>query len=205
MGVRYNEEDTAQTLDRLFSRGPRIADPQVPDNYAVALYTRGGRKRELNLLVKGAQQLVRTRSRARVLRGLLNYLSADLASHDPALLQIRTAAVVRDGSATILPFEVTSWLPDLQPRLNRYGGQLVDAPWVLIDPATAELVVPEPTVEHRRRCARRTRPRRPVGTRAAAAAPRPLRPGLVDHRDESRQEVGSALAEASWPRCPSRW
>ena len=114
----------------------------------MALYTRGGRKRDLNLLVRGAQQLVRTRSRARVLRGLLNYLSADMVSRDPALLEIRTAAVVRDGRATVLPFPVTTWLQDLQPRLNRSGAQLVDAPWVLIDPATAELVVPEPMVEH---------------------------------------------------------
>ena len=173
VGVRYNEEDTAQTLDRLFPEG-RIADPQVPDNYGVALYTRGGRKRDLNLLVKGAQQLVRTRSRARVLRGLLNYLSADLASRDPALLQIRTAAVVRDGRATVLPFDSDLLAPrspaPAQPVRGPARRRAVGAD------RSGDSRAPRARTDGRarRRCARRARPRRPVGARAAAAAPRPL-------------------------------
>ena len=73
VGIRYNATSSAETLDRLFP-GLRVEDPRVPDNYSVVLQDRGSRTRELNLLVRGAKHLVRSRSRARVLRGLLNHL-----------------------------------------------------------------------------------------------------------------------------------
>ena len=149
IGLRHNDLTSAQMLDDLFP-GARLDDPRAPDNYSVALYGSGGRKQELNLLVKGAQQLVRSRSRARVLRGLLNHLSADLTPVESSLLRLRTSAVVRDGRATVLPFDVTGWLKDLQPRLNKSGIQVVDIPWVLIDPTAAEMVVPEPSVDYDR-------------------------------------------------------
>ena len=56
--------------------------------------------------------------------------------------------MVFDGSATVVPASSSSWLNDLQPRLNRSGIQLVDVPCVLIDPVAAELVVSEPSVDY---------------------------------------------------------
>ena len=66
VGIRYNATSSAETLDRLFP-GLRVEDPRVPDNFSVVLQDRGSRTRELNLLVRGAKHLVRSRSRARVL------------------------------------------------------------------------------------------------------------------------------------------
>jgi len=148
LGIRYNSGETAEVLGRLFA-GSTVDDPRVPANYAVALYPPGGRSRELDLLVKGASQLVRSRSRSRVLRALLGHLSSDLTERDPALLHLASTAAVRNGTdALLLPAGLVAWVKQLQPRLARRGIQLVDLPWSTVDPATHELVVPEPTVEH---------------------------------------------------------
>jgi hypothetical protein len=148
IGIRYNSGETAEVLRRLFT-GSTVDDPRVPDNYAVALHPPGGRSRELDLLVKGANQMVRSRSRSRVMRALLGHLSSDLTPRDPALLHVASTAAVRDGTdGLLLPAGLVAWVKQLQPRLSRRGIQLVDLPWSTIDPATHELVVPEPTVDH---------------------------------------------------------
>jgi thiol-disulfide isomerase/thioredoxin len=148
VGIRYNSEATAEVLDRLFP-GLQVDDPNAPDNFSVALYPpASGKSRELNLLVQGSQQLVRSRSAARVLRALLTYLSASITLPDPSLMQISATAAIRDGQALLLPAGILGWLKVLQPRCRQAGIQLVDAPMATVDPGSNELVVLEPTVEH---------------------------------------------------------
>jgi hypothetical protein len=147
VGIRYNAESSAETLDRLFP-GLRVEDSRAPDNYSVVLQDSLNRTREFNLLLQGPKYLVRSRTRARVLRGLLNYLSAELSPPEQPLLGLRTSAVVHNGRAIILPASVSNWINVVQPRLNRLGIQIVDLPWLLIDPAAAEMVVPEPLVDY---------------------------------------------------------
>ncbi|MGH9028066.1 MAG: PqqD family peptide modification chaperone [Acidimicrobiales bacterium] len=147
VGIRYDTEPTAEVLDRLFA-GHEVIDEGAPDNYSVALSQRSGRTRDLNFLVRGADRLVRSRSAARVLSGLLAFLSSDLSPPDASLLQLRLPAAVGGGEALLLPSGARELTGQLESRLSRAGVQLVDRPVVLVDPSTAELVVPEPTVGH---------------------------------------------------------
>ena len=57
-------------------------------------------------------------------------------------------AVVSDGRAVLLPAGLVDHLKVLQPRLAKVGVTLVDGPDPRIDPRTAELVVPEPTIAY---------------------------------------------------------
>jgi len=152
VGVRYDDDDTALVLDRLLTDA-RVDDPRVNDNYAVVLggtrTTRGaGSSRSLKLLVQGGSQLVRSRSGARVLAALLQYVSAELEPAEPSLARVNATAVVRDGAALLLPAGLLAYLKRLQPRLARAGMALVDTPRVLLDLEASELVVPEPLVPY---------------------------------------------------------
>jgi hypothetical protein len=148
VGVRYNSDTAAEVLDRLFPSA-QVDDRRVPDNYSVALHTGPTAKsRELNLLVHGSTQLVRSRSAARVLAGLLAYVSNDLVERDPELLRVSATAAVHEGDALLLPVGLVQWVKQLQPRFSRRGVTMVDVPYADLDLATGELVVPEPAIEH---------------------------------------------------------
>jgi hypothetical protein len=147
IGVKLNSDETANLLDRLFA-SQVVDDPRAPDNYSVALYPTGGKTRELNLLVRGSQQLARSRSARRILEGLLSFLTADLSPIDADLLPLRVTAAVREGEAALVPALPTSWLPDILPRLARKGIQLVDAATPAVRPETNELVVAEYAVPY---------------------------------------------------------
>jgi hypothetical protein len=152
VGLRYDDRDTADVLDRLFP-GARVNDRLVPDNYSVALggtrTTKGtGTSRSLKLLVRGGTQLVRSRSAGRVLAALLQHLSGDLGSVDPSLVRVSATSVVRDGEALLLPPGLEGFVKQLQPRFAKARIGMVDTPRTLMDVANRELVVPAPTVPH---------------------------------------------------------
>jgi len=155
VGLKYDDAETAAVLDRLFP-GAQVDDLRAPENFAVALggtpTTKGaGSSRSLKLLVRGGQQLVRSRSGARVLAGLLQHLSAGLpaaADRDDSLLRVYATPAVAGGRAVLLPSGLVDHVKQLQPRFAKVGVTLVDTPEVLVDPATAELVVPEPTIPY---------------------------------------------------------
>jgi len=155
VGIKYDDAETADVLDRLFP-GARVDDLRAPENYSVALggtpTTKGaGASRSLKLLVRGGRQLVRSRSSARVLAGLLQHLSAELtqgAAADDSLLRVYATPAVADGRAVLLPAGLVDHVKQLQPRFAKAGVTLVDTPEVFVDPATAELVVPEPTIPY---------------------------------------------------------
>ena len=150
VGIKHNGEYTLAMLDRVFP-GQRVADRRVPDNYSLALHDADDTgRRELHLLVRGGQSLVRSRSVERVLRGLLAYLDADLHATDPSLVHVHLGAVVRGGRAYFAPGEVITQREHAQPRLHRAGFQVPDVPFLLLDPATNELVIPEPQVVYDR-------------------------------------------------------
>ena len=52
------------------------------------------------------------------------------------------------GKALLLPAGLVNWTKQIQTTLARRGIVLVDAPYVTIDVASAELVVPTPSVPH---------------------------------------------------------
>jgi thiol-disulfide isomerase/thioredoxin len=153
VGIKYDDAGTAAVLDRLFP-GARVDDARAPENFAVALggtspTTAPGAARSLNLLVHGSGVLVRSRSAARVLAALLQQLSTALGSgtDDGSLLRAYATPVVSDdGRALLLPAGLADHVQQLQPRLARAGFAMPDVADVLVDPTTAELVVPEPTI-----------------------------------------------------------
>jgi peroxiredoxin len=150
VGVRYNSEHTADTLDALFDA--RVRDPRAQDSYAVALYDDAdGGARTLNLLVQGSQQLVRSRSAARVLRALLWRLAEDVGAVDlgTGRLRVSATAAVRRDDALLLPPGLYQWAKQLQPRFARIDIALADVPYAEVDLSTGELVVPEPAIAHR--------------------------------------------------------
>jgi hypothetical protein len=148
VGIRYNSDATAAVLDRLFP-GSTVDDRRAPDNYSVSLNTdTDGTSRDLNLLVHGGTQLVRSRSAARVLAGLLQYLSADLGTSDDSLLKVNATVAVIGDDAVLLPPGLVQWVKQLQPRFTRQGIAMVDVPQAALDLEPAEVVIPAPTVDH---------------------------------------------------------
>jgi hypothetical protein len=157
VGIKYDDADTAAVLDRLFP-GARVDDPRASENFAVALggtsaTTAPGAARPLKLLLHGSRTLVRSRSAPRVLAGLVQQLSAALRSRtddddDPLLRVYATPVVSDDGRALLLPAGLADHVQQLQPRLARAGFAIVDVADVLVDPTTAELVVPEPAIPY---------------------------------------------------------
>jgi thiol-disulfide isomerase/thioredoxin len=152
VGLSYDVPETAAVLDRLFP-GARVNDRRVPDNYSVSLGDgsssgAGRASRALKLLVRGGSQLVRSRSGARVLAALLQYLSADVAPADPALTRVRATGVLHGDEALLLPAGLVGFVKQVQPRFARAKLQLVDSPRTLVDVDARELVVPEPAVPH---------------------------------------------------------
>lgn len=148
VGLRYNNEATLQLLEKLLP-GARVDDPSVTDNLSVAAYEKGeASSSRLNLLVRNGLQTVRTRSRRRLLRGLLGYMDMLTGDADPDLLSVEGIAVVRDGEAFVLPSLLYNMWSLVQPKLTRLGLRPVDRPFVLIDPADAAIVVPEPSLPY---------------------------------------------------------
>jgi hypothetical protein len=126
-----------------------VDDPKAPDSFSVALYSPDSRQaRELNLLVHGGTQVVRSRSLARVLQALLLHLSAVVTPPDRQLISLNATAAVRKGEGLLLPTGIVAWMKQLQPRLSRRGIQLVDVPFATVDPTAADLLVPEPSMPY---------------------------------------------------------
>lgn len=148
IGVRVNDPEITTVVDRLMP-GARVQDHRTPDNFSIALYPEAGRgSRRLNLLVRDGRQLVRSRSAARALAALLTYMSADTSPPDEDLLPLNASAALVEGKALLLPAGLVNWTKQIQTTLARRGIVLVDAPYVTIDVASAELVVPTPSVPH---------------------------------------------------------
>jgi len=148
IGIRHNGTDALDALERVLP-GALADDPRVPENYSLALHPRSGKgARDLHLLTSGGAQLVRSRSAARVLRGLLTHLTFALFPSDEGLLSVHMTALVSEGETVMAPRRLMLERERAQPRLARVGYQIVDCPVALVDPVACELVVPEPKVTY---------------------------------------------------------
>jgi len=152
-GLRADSESTARTLDALFP-GARVEDPRAGHSYAVTLPGPDGGSpapgRDLNLLVRGAEVLVRTRSASRVLRALLWRLADEMVPFDVdgPTVRVNSMAVMVDGVALLVPPGVRTLAPGLSRQLARAGVAVADVPRPEVDLLTAELVVRAPAVTH---------------------------------------------------------
>jgi len=100
-----------------------------------------------HFLYRGITPVVRTRDAHRLLEGLFAHLSGHAHDQRDTHLRIDALALVHGDTAVLAPADMQTVMPLLERRLNANGLRLVDRPWVAIDPATGELVVPEPTLD----------------------------------------------------------
>lgn len=151
LGVRGNTEE-AQALVRTIA-GDRVVDDggvPMPRNLSVHLATQRADatdNQQLHRLYHGHHMAIRSRSAARVLAGLDAYLDAHALVHDPERMQLWATALVDDGVAHLLPGGLRDTAVKRLRSLGEAGLSLVDRPWVEVDLATGELVVPPPSVE----------------------------------------------------------
>lgn len=100
-----------------------------------------------HFLYEAANAVVRTRDPERLVRGLLSHLARFAPEEDTPCLVVEGTALVKQGRALVAPSAVTSWLKVVERRLNIRGFQVVDSPWLRLDPAAATLVVREPALD----------------------------------------------------------
>jgi hypothetical protein len=85
---------------------------------------------------------------------LVRAVVAHLSAYEPVadgLVRLRGVPLVRDGEALLACLAARSSFDLLERRLNANGLLLVDEPFVVLDPAAAELVVAEPDLAVDRR------------------------------------------------------
>lgn len=149
IGIQANTPATDALLARVLAP-VRNDDLVPPANYSLLLAGDGDGAdgvRGLNMLLSGAQVLVRSRSEARVIHALLQYLSTwdDVPT---GMVVTDTVVGIRDGQAVLLPRLLQSKIKELQPRLSRAGIATADTPFGVLDLVTREVVVPEVTIAY---------------------------------------------------------
>lgn len=156
VGVRYDNDAARAVLDALFTDST-VSDRRAGHSYSVALpsLTRtpsGGPTNGLNLLLRGGDLLVRSRSVARVLRALLWQLQDRIVGFDPDSGRMRVrATAARIGSQMVLLQPALFVLEErLQPLLARRGVALADVPFPELDPRSLEVVIPDLAIPHDR-------------------------------------------------------
>ena len=143
LGIRSDTDDLQDALTRALQRY-LVQDVQAPPNFSLRLSSGdgGAGSQKLKFLYRGHGCIIRSRSRARVVRGLLNYLDAFVAPPD-GTLRVRSFALVKQGKAYLVPRMIEVWLDLLSSPLHKAGFQFVDVQNAAVDLATRELVVPE--------------------------------------------------------------
>jgi hypothetical protein len=77
----------------------------------------------------------------------MQHLSGFTNVENSTRLMVTGTPMVHDsGVAVVAPDTVRGSLETIERRLNSKGLRVVDMPWAEVDPATGELVVPEPLV-----------------------------------------------------------
>ncbi len=75
---------------------------------------------------------------------MCQHLAAFLPATSEGRLTVNGVALVGERGALIAPAALRQWMAAIERRLNLRGLRVVDAPWVLLDPDTNEVVVPDP-------------------------------------------------------------
>lgn len=148
IGVRSSRVEVDAAIRAAFSSYV-VEGVDAPPNYSVRIGVPDGDThagRALHVLYRSSIMIARSRRPSRILRALVAYLSSHLDTTSD-LVTTSALAMVADGRAILAPRWLVNNLDVIQPRLERQGVMLVDTPFVDIDPATAELVVPSSPLE----------------------------------------------------------
>ena len=139
VGVRWNDDEVGDLLGRLL--GERIVtDGTANADYSVVRQAGEAGSPGSYLLYGGQTVLIDSPSLGRAVRGLVRYLDADRLAETPGRLRLAVTAVVGPGGADLGPAMMRTQLLGVEGRLNEREQFLLDAPWVYVDPETAELV-----------------------------------------------------------------
>jgi hypothetical protein len=124
-----------------------VPEVVAPANYSVRIAAddeKHHRGAGFHFLYRGSAAVVRTRDPRRVVNGLCCHLATFEPRYGAGLFDVNAVALVRDGDALVAPAPLRQWMAQIERRLNGRGLRVVDMPWTLLDPMTAEVVVPEP-------------------------------------------------------------
>ena len=146
LGLRANNPQLKELLEDLFA--PRLVPDATPDrNFSVWLAPRASDSgvRDLHRVYRAFVRTMRTRSARRALDSLWHELDVrDIrAAGEWPLFDV--AAFVRDGQAHLLPGVLRRTIVDDLRRWEQGGFRLVPRPWLELDLAAGELIVPPPT------------------------------------------------------------
>jgi hypothetical protein len=147
LGVRSSTDQFDARLRRALA-AHLAPDVEAPANYSCKLATgeRTRGQRSLHFLYRGTSAIVRTRSERRLMHALLAELSWYAAPPDPSLLSVHGVGLAGANGAVVAPPALRPWLSTNERRLQSKGLRIIDTPTVLVDPARAEVVVPEPAL-----------------------------------------------------------
>jgi len=139
VGVRCNDTSFAHVLFDVLA-AHRVEGVDAPPNYSVKIADDD--RRGFHLLYRSSALAVRTRDPRRLVAAVCRYLASH-APYDPELFVLAGVVVVGRHGAVIAPSGLRQMLPTVERRLDARGLRVVDAPWVLLDPAARAVVVPE--------------------------------------------------------------
>lgn len=146
-----------------------LVDEEAPANYSLRA---GADDQGFHFLSRGECVVLRTRDRDRLLDGLARHLGGHRPPPAGTVRTASVAVVLAGGTAVLLP-DIGADLPRVERRLRHLGAAIVDAPWVDIDPAAGQLVVPEPHLRLDRSGVDGLRQLLPAGPTEAVVAPGP--------------------------------
>ncbi|MGH9063244.1 MAG: hypothetical protein ACRD0L_04595 [Acidimicrobiales bacterium] len=151
--MRSNTVETDALLRRVLA-AHLVEGREAPPNYSVVLAGGNGARagaggpRELSFLYRSSIAVTRTRSAGRVVRALCSFLAGHGEVARDGLLPLAGIAIVGER-AVLAPATLRNYveLAKLEGTLRRSGLRLLDAPYVTVDPGTAELVVGPPALQ----------------------------------------------------------
>jgi hypothetical protein len=148
IGVRANTTSLDEVL-RAALAAHLVDDVEAPANYSVQLGepSTSGAGAGFHFLYRSSASVVRTRDARRVVRGLFTHLSSHHVDPGPGLLRVHGVTLVAGDTAVLAPAALRQWPELIERRLNGQGLRFADTPWALVDPARAEVVVPEPSLD----------------------------------------------------------
>ncbi len=145
LGIRFDNSDLQQLVtDALGERVAHEVENPAPF-YSVRLGTAGRRKKApLHTLLLGGRPVLSTRDLGRLVRGLGNHVSSHLSSEGYVVEAVPVAA---PGGVLLVPTEILAMGRVTDRLLLPAGFRMADVPRVVLNPAKAQVTVPESVVE----------------------------------------------------------
>ena len=145
IGVRSTEQELIDSLKRVL-RAHLVTDVEAPGNLSFHVGVDSGNVRGFHFLYRGNVSVLRTRSRARMLRAAIAHL--DGFDADPEGTLRLTARLLTDGhSALVIDAALGATVQRIEKRLELLGYKYLDTAGVAVDRTTLEVVTWPPRLQ----------------------------------------------------------